>query len=69
MLAVVNPNHTQHSLNEIERCVKAGAIGIKDAARVRRSELRRLEKRENLWAAGGVSEADQRQRGVAANHL
>jgi predicted TIM-barrel fold metal-dependent hydrolase len=29
ILAVVNPNHTTHSLKEIERCVKAGAIGIK----------------------------------------
>src|SRR3954462_7137374 len=29
MLAVVNPNHTRHSVAEIERCVKAGAIGIK----------------------------------------
>jgi uncharacterized protein len=29
MLAVVNPNHTSHALAEIERCVKAGAIGIK----------------------------------------
>jgi predicted TIM-barrel fold metal-dependent hydrolase len=29
MLAVVNPNHSSHSLAEIERCVKAGAIGIK----------------------------------------
>ena len=29
MMAVVNPNHTGHSLREIERCRKAGAIGIK----------------------------------------
>ena len=29
MLVVVNPNHTRHSLDEIERCVRAGAIGIK----------------------------------------
>ena len=29
---VVNPNHTQHALEEIERCVSAGAIGLKLAA-------------------------------------
>ena len=29
MMVTVNPNHTQHALDEIERCVKAGAIGVK----------------------------------------
>ena len=29
MFAVVNPNYTKHALAEIERCRKAGAIGIK----------------------------------------
>jgi predicted TIM-barrel fold metal-dependent hydrolase len=29
MLVVVNPNHTAHALAEIDRCVRAGAIGIK----------------------------------------
>ena len=29
MLVTVNPNHTGHALAEIERCVGAGAIGIK----------------------------------------
>jgi predicted TIM-barrel fold metal-dependent hydrolase len=29
MLAVVNPNYTAHAEKEIQRCVKAGAIGIK----------------------------------------
>jgi predicted TIM-barrel fold metal-dependent hydrolase len=29
MLAVVNPNHTAHALGEIDRCVAAGAIGVK----------------------------------------
>jgi hypothetical protein len=26
---VVNPNHTAHALDEIERCVAAGAVGVK----------------------------------------
>lgn len=30
--ACVNPNHTDHAVREIERCRKAGAIGIKLAA-------------------------------------
>jgi predicted TIM-barrel fold metal-dependent hydrolase len=29
MMAVVNPNYTDHALRELERCRKAGAIGIK----------------------------------------
>jgi hypothetical protein len=29
MLTTVNPNHTAHALDEIERCQKAGAIGVK----------------------------------------
>lgn len=29
MMAVVNPNYTDHALAELERCRKAGAIGIK----------------------------------------
>lgn len=29
MLVTVNPNHTSHALEEIERCVAGGAVGIK----------------------------------------
>ncbi|HJQ21317.1 MAG TPA: amidohydrolase family protein [Gemmatimonadaceae bacterium] len=29
MLVVVNPNYTSHALDEIERCVARGAVGIK----------------------------------------
>jgi predicted TIM-barrel fold metal-dependent hydrolase len=29
MLAVVNPNYTAHAVDEIERCVEAGAVGVK----------------------------------------
>lgn len=29
MMVTVNPNHTDHAIREIERCVSAGAIGIK----------------------------------------
>jgi hypothetical protein len=29
MMVTVNPNHTAHALDEIERCVAAGAIGVK----------------------------------------
>ena len=29
MLVTVNPNHTAHALEEIERCVSRGAVGIK----------------------------------------
>jgi predicted TIM-barrel fold metal-dependent hydrolase len=29
MMAVVNPNYTEHALGELERCRQAGAIGIK----------------------------------------
>ena len=29
MMVTVNPNHTDHALNEIERCVSRGAIGVK----------------------------------------
>lgn len=29
MLVTVNPNHTSHALEEVERCVKRGAVGIK----------------------------------------
>ena len=29
MLVTVNPNHTSHALEEIERCVASGAVGIK----------------------------------------
>ncbi|MFI5245882.1 MAG: amidohydrolase family protein [Gemmatimonadales bacterium] len=29
MMVTVNPNHTAHALGEIERCVAAGAIGVK----------------------------------------
>ena len=29
MLVTVNPNHTSHALDEIERCVGRGAVGIK----------------------------------------
>jgi predicted TIM-barrel fold metal-dependent hydrolase len=29
MMVTVNPNHTAHALEEIERCVKGGAIGVK----------------------------------------
>jgi len=29
MMAVVNPNYADHALAELERCRKAGAIGIK----------------------------------------
>ncbi|GDX87702.1 hypothetical protein LBMAG44_16150 [Gemmatimonadota bacterium] len=29
MLVTVNPNHTDHALDEIDRCVAAGAIGVK----------------------------------------
>jgi predicted TIM-barrel fold metal-dependent hydrolase len=29
MMVTVNPNHTGHALHEIERCVAAGAIGVK----------------------------------------
>jgi predicted TIM-barrel fold metal-dependent hydrolase len=29
MMVTVNPNHTEHALKEIERGVKAGAIGVK----------------------------------------
>lgn len=32
MLVTVNPNHTRHALDEIERCTKRGAVGIKLAA-------------------------------------
>ena len=32
MLVTVNPNHPQHALGEIARCVERGAIGIKLAA-------------------------------------
>jgi uncharacterized protein len=29
MLVTVNPNHTRHALEEIDRCVERGAVGIK----------------------------------------
>jgi uncharacterized protein len=29
MLVTVNPNHTRHALDEIERCVQRGAVGVK----------------------------------------
>ncbi|HKS04686.1 MAG TPA: amidohydrolase family protein [Gemmatimonadaceae bacterium] len=29
MMVTVNPNHTEHALHEIERCVARGAIGVK----------------------------------------
>ena len=29
MLVTVNPNHTKHALDEIERCVTRGAVGVK----------------------------------------
>ena len=29
MLVTVNPNHTRHAIDEIERCVARGAVGIK----------------------------------------
>ncbi len=29
MMVTVNPNHTDHALREIDRCVAAGAIGVK----------------------------------------
>ena len=29
MMVTVNPNHTDHALNEIDRCVRQGAIGVK----------------------------------------
>ena len=29
MLVTVNPNHTEHALAELERCVQRGAIGVK----------------------------------------
>jgi predicted TIM-barrel fold metal-dependent hydrolase len=29
MMVTVNPNHTDHALNEIKRCVARGAIGVK----------------------------------------
>jgi predicted TIM-barrel fold metal-dependent hydrolase len=29
MMVTVNPNHTDHAFREIERCVAAGAIGVK----------------------------------------
>ena len=32
MMVSVNPNHTEHALAEIERCVARGAIGVKLAA-------------------------------------
>ncbi|MFI5312369.1 MAG: amidohydrolase family protein [Gemmatimonadales bacterium] len=32
MMVTVNPNHTAHALQEIERCVARGAIGVKLAA-------------------------------------
>jgi predicted TIM-barrel fold metal-dependent hydrolase len=38
MYVTVNPNHTAHALQEIERCVAAGAIGVKLAASRRASD-------------------------------
>lgn len=38
MYVTVNPNHTEHALKEIERCVEAGAIGVKLAASRRASD-------------------------------
>lgn len=32
MYVTVNPNHTDHALAELERCVAAGAVGVKLAA-------------------------------------
>lgn len=29
MLVTVNPNHTRHALDEIDRCVERGAVGVK----------------------------------------
>jgi predicted TIM-barrel fold metal-dependent hydrolase len=29
MMVTVNPNHTKHALNEIERCFARGAVGVK----------------------------------------
>jgi predicted TIM-barrel fold metal-dependent hydrolase len=29
MMVTVNPNYTQHAIGEIERCVTAGAVGVK----------------------------------------
>lgn len=38
MMVTVNPNHTEHALAEIERCVKRGAIGVKLLASRRASD-------------------------------
>jgi predicted TIM-barrel fold metal-dependent hydrolase len=38
MYVTVNPNHTAHAVDEIERCVAAGAIGVKLAASRRASD-------------------------------
>jgi len=38
MLVVVNPNHTSHALDEIDRCVAQGAVGIKLLASRRASD-------------------------------
>jgi uncharacterized protein len=53
MLAVVNPNHTRHALDEIRRCVKAGAIGIKLLAS-RRADDPLLDPIAELAAAHGL---------------
>jgi hypothetical protein len=38
MYVTVNPNHTAHAVEEIERCAAAGAIGVKLAASRRASD-------------------------------
>ena len=53
MLVVINPNHTRQSLDEIERCVKAGAVGIKLLAS-RRADDPLLDPIAEMAAAHGL---------------
>ena len=51
--AAVNPNDTTHALAEIDRCVAAGAIGVKLAA-ARRADDPLLDPVADRAAAGGL---------------
>ena len=53
MMVTVNPNHTGHALEEIERCVAAGAIGVKLLAS-RRADDRLLDPVCTLAAMHGL---------------
>lgn len=53
MMVTVNPNHTGHALEEIERCVAAGAIGVKLLAS-RRADDRLLDPVCTLAAMRGL---------------